>query len=89
MFVFVFLRSFAQHPRGLVVITCGVALAAAGIAVLAAGIAARQLLVAHVGLMILLAAVAFAVFARSARRRGPDVVPGSDADENGNGQPGA
>jgi uncharacterized membrane protein HdeD (DUF308 family) len=89
MFVLVFLRSLAQHPRRPVVIACGVTLAAAGIAVLAAGIAARQPLAAHVGLMILLAAVAFAVFARSARHRGPDVVPGSDGAENGNGQPGA
>jgi uncharacterized membrane protein HdeD (DUF308 family) len=68
MFVLVFLRTLAQHPRGLVVIACGVVLAAAGIALLAAGIATRQPLLAHVGLMILLASVAFAVFARRARR---------------------
>jgi hypothetical protein len=40
VFVLVFLRSLAQHPRGPVVVTCGLALVAAGIALLAAGVAA-------------------------------------------------
>jgi uncharacterized membrane protein HdeD (DUF308 family) len=78
MFMLVFLRLLAQHPRRRVVIACGVALAAAGIAVLAAGIAARQPLVAHVGLLIVVAAAVFAVFARSAWRRYRDVDSGSD-----------
>jgi len=78
MFMIVFLRSLAQYPRRPVVIVCGLVLAAAGIAVLAAGITARQPLIAHVGLMILVAAVVFAIFARSAWRRDRDVDPEGD-----------
>jgi uncharacterized membrane protein HdeD (DUF308 family) len=88
MFVLLFVRTLAHHPRRRVVVASGVTLAAAGIAVLVAGVYAAQPLVAHVGLMILVAAIAFAAFAWRAQRSSADRAgPGRDDHGNGMGGP--
>jgi uncharacterized membrane protein HdeD (DUF308 family) len=86
MFVLLFVRTLAQYPRRWVVVASGLALTAAGIAVMVAGILAAQPLVAHVGLMILVVAIALAAFAWSARRHHADRFdPRREGHENGEG----